>query len=175
MRKIVFALFWAAVLALSACAPPALAASEEIRPVSVEEYGNADAPRIKRVYQLAVSEDPKRIPTEDLIRDGYLYSLMDLTMKNEIGVDTKECTETVTMDTKTGDTAEAIKLLDAQKEVTTEDGYHGTLILDHTSVKVSVKGYKTNTKNITAERTYSKLLDADLDLIPKTISENETP
>ena len=180
MRKLIFAAAAAAVLALSACTPAALAAStaatagEDIKPVSVEEYtwGDFDVLRVKKVYQLAVSEDPRRIPTEDFIRGGYRYSLIDLTMKNEIGVDTKEYTETVTMDTKTGDTTEAMKLLDAQKEVQTEDGYSGTLILDHTSVKVSVKGYKTTTKNITAERTYSKLADADLDLIPKTVTEN---
>ena len=182
MRKRITALLCAAVLSLilTACAPVALAASEavtageDIKPVSVEEYtwGDFDVLRVRKVYQLAVSEDPRRIPTDDFIRGGYKYSLIDLTMKNEIGVDTKEYTETVTMDTKTSDTAEAIRLLDAQKEVQTEDGYTGTLILDHTSVKVSVKGYKTNTKNITASRTYQGLVDADLDLIPKTITEN---
>ncbi|MBQ9347342.1 MAG: hypothetical protein IJT94_08415 [Oscillibacter sp.] len=182
MKKRITALLCAAVLSLilTACAPVAFAASEaatageDIKPVSVEEYtwGGFDVLRVKKVYQLAVSEAPRRIPTDDFIRGGYKYSLIDLTMKNEIGVDTKEYTKTVTMDTKTSDTAEAIRLLDAQKEVQTEDGYTGTLILDHTSVKVSVKGYKTNTKNITASRTYQGLVDADLDLIPKTITEN---
>ena len=48
----------------------------------------------------------------------------------------------------------------------------GKLLLDHTSVRVSVKGYNTSSKNVTATRVYSNLADADLSLIPKSITEN---
>ena len=88
-----------------------------------------------------------------------------------VGADTKEHTETVTKDCKSNDVSEA--LLDAEKSVETPDGYSGKLLLDHESVKVSVKGYKTSSKNISATRVYADLADADLELIPKTITENE--
>ena len=95
-----------------------------------------------------------------------------MTKENVTGVDTKEYTESVTKDCKSNDTAAALNVLDAERTVSTEDGYSGTLLLDHSSVKVAVKGYKTSNKNISASRTYPNLSDADLDLIPKTIKEN---
>lgn len=91
--------------------------------------------------------------------------------KDEVGVDTQPHTETITMDSDTGDLAEVLKRLDAQMEVTTEDGHTGTLVLDHTSVKVEVKGYKTSSRSLSATRTYPSLSDADLSLIPTTITD----
>ena len=158
---------------MAAATLPALAA-DQYYPISVEEYtyGPFDELRVNKVYQLSLSDDPRGIPTEDFERNGRRYYLLDMIRENTIGVDTKEYTETVTMDSDTGDMSAVLKTLDAQMEVTTEDGYTGILILDHTSVKVEVKGYQTSTKNLSASRTYPGLSDADLELIPKTITDN---
>ena len=59
-----------------------------------------------------------------------------------------------------------------QMEYTSEDGYTGTLRLDHTSVQVTTDGYKTSTKSLSATRTYPNLSDADVSLVPKTITDN---
>ena len=67
--------------------------------------------------------------------------------------------------------SEVLKLLDGQKDFTSEDVYSGVLLLDHTSVKVEVKGYSTKSSNLSAARTYPNLSDADLSLVPKTISD----
>ena len=93
-------------------------------PISVESYseGNFDEPRIKKVYQLSLSDDPAGIPTEDFERDGRVYHLLDLIQKDEVGVDTQTHTETVTMDSKTGELSEILKQLDGQKEFTRKDG-----------------------------------------------------
>ena len=151
---------------------PALAA-EQHYPVSVEEYtyGPLDELRINKVYQLSPSDDPSGIPTGEFDRNGRHYYLLDMVRKDEVGVDTQPNTETITMDSDTGDLAEVLKRLDAQMEVTTEDGHTGTLILDHTSVKVEVKGYKTSSRSLSATRTYPSLSDADLALIPTTITD----
>ena len=143
-------------------------------PISVEEYtyGPLDEPRVNKIYQLSLSDDPGLIPTEDFERGGRRFYLLDMIRKNETGVDTQPYTETVTMDSDTGDLSAVLKELDGQMEVTTEDGYTGTLILDHTSVQVEVKGYQTSTKNLSATRVYPSLSDADLDFIPKTITDN---
>ena len=90
MKNRIIALLCAVMLALGALSPPAFAAQGKTQyPVSVEEYteDGTDAHRIKKVYQLSLSDDPAGIPTEDFERDGVLYRLLDLTMKNEIGVD----------------------------------------------------------------------------------------
>lgn len=160
-------------LAVSALADSSGARVTQLYPVSVEEYteGDFDELRIRKVYQLSLSDDPAGIPTEDFERDGHVFRLLDLIRKDEVGVDTQTHTETVTMDSRTGELSEILKQLDGQKDFTTEDGYSGVLLLDHTSVKVEVKGYSTKTKNLSVTRTYSNLSDADLSLVPKTVSD----
>lgn len=142
MKTYMVPLLCALMVLVSCTTLPALAA-EQHYPVSVEEYtyGPLDELRINKIYQLSLSDDPSGIPTEDFDRNGRHYYLLDMVRKDEVGVDTQPHTETVTMDSDTGDLAEVLKRLDAQMEVTTEDGHTGTLVLDHTSVKVEVKGY----------------------------------
>lgn len=171
MKKHIIPLLCAAALLLSMALPTALAAETQY-PISVEEYtdGNFDELRIKKVYQLSLSDDPAGIPTEDFERNGYTFHLLDLIRADEVGVDTQTHTETVTMDSTTGELSEVLKQLEGQKDFTTKDGYSGVLLLDHTSVKVEVKGYNSKTSNLSATRTYPNLSDADLSLVPKTIT-----
>ncbi|MBQ9349182.1 MAG: hypothetical protein IJT94_17890, partial [Oscillibacter sp.] len=42
-------------------------------PTSVEEYGEGDQLRVKRVYQLSPVDDTEGIPTADFERGGYVY------------------------------------------------------------------------------------------------------
>ena len=142
-------------------------------PISVEEYtaGDFDEPRIQKVYQLSLDDDPGLIPTEDFERNGRLYYLLDMTRKDEVGVDTKPHVQTVTRPSDTNNMEKILQTLDAEIEATTEDGYTGTLHLDHTTVKVTTDGYATKTGTVSATRTYPNLSDADLSLVPKTISD----
>ena len=41
----------------------------------------------------------------------------------------------------------------------------------YNSVQTEVKGYATSTRNLSASRTYPNLSDADLALVPKTVTE----
>ena len=54
---------------------------------------------------------------------------------------TQPYTETVTRPSKTNDMAQVLQALEAEMEVTTAEGYAGTLHLDHTSVQVKTDGY----------------------------------
>lgn len=143
-------------------------------PISVEEYtyGETEEPRINKVYQLSLSDDPSGIPTEDFVRNGRRYFLLDMTRKNEVGVDTKPHIETVTQASNTDDMETILQKLSAELEITTEDGYTGTLQLDHTTVKVTVDGYATKTQGLSASRSYPNLSEADVSLIPKSIEDN---
>lgn len=174
MKKRITMLLCTAILLLGITVPPALAAGGPYYPISVEEYtaGNFDELRINKVYQLSLSDDPSGIPTEDFVRDGRRYYLLDMIKEDEVGVDTHDYTETVTQDSDTKDLSVILKQLDPHKEVTTEDGYTGLLALDYTSVSVEAKGYKTSTKSLSATRTYPNLSDADLSLVPKTITDS---
>ena len=134
-------------------------------------YGSLDEPRVEKVYQLSLSDDPSGIPTEDFVRNGRLYYLLDMTRKNEVGVDTKPHIETISQASDTNDMETILQQLNAELEVTTEDGYTGILHLDHTTVKVTADGYATKTQALSASRSYPNLSEADVSLIPKSIEE----
>lgn len=171
MRKRILGLFFAFVLTLC-MAVPALA-KETFYPVSVDEYtaGDFDELRINKVYHLSLSDDPSGIPTDDFVRNGRHYYLLDLIRKDEVGVDTQPYTKTVTLPSATNNMESVLQSLEAEKEVETEEGYSGILKLDHTSVHVTVDGYKSSTKNHSTTRTFPNLSDADLSLLPKTVTE----
>lgn len=173
MKKRIVMLLCTAVLALGLTLAPAMASGGPFYPIKVDEYtyGPLDELRISKVYQLSLSDDPSGIPTEDFERGGRRYYLLDMIKEDEIGVDTQDYTDTITMDSDTNDLSKILKQLEPHREVTTEDGHTGLLALDYTSVKVEAKGYKTNTRSLSATRTYPNLSDADLELIPKTITD----
>lgn len=177
MKKTI-SMFTAMLLLCAIFAFPAHAAEEgkssHYYPISVDEYigGDFDEPRIQKVYQLSLDDDPAKIPTEDFVRNGRLYYLLDMTRQDEIGADTKSHVQTVTLPSDTNNMEKILQTLDAEIEVTTEDGYTGKLHLDHTTVKVTTDGYATKTGTVSASRTYSNLSDADLSLMPKSISDN---
>lgn len=152
---------------------PEAGQSASYYPVSVEEYtyGDFDELRINKTYQLSLADDPSLIPTEDFVRNGRRYYLLDMTRKDEVGVDIQTHTEAVTKPSDTNDLETILQRLDAEMEVTTEDGYVGILRLDHTSVQVSTDGYATKTNTLSASRSYPNLSEADLSLIPKSIED----
>jgi hypothetical protein len=179
MKKSVSLLITALILC-TALSLPAFAAEEPAPgkdscyyPISVEEYtyGPLDELRIDKVYQLSLDDDPGGIPTEDFVRGGRLYYLLDMTKKDEVGVDTKPYIHTITQPSDTNNMEAVLQQLDAELEVTTEDGYTGTLHLDHTTVQVTTDGYATKTGSVSASRTYPNLSEADLSLIPKTVED----
>ncbi len=154
-------------------AEPEAGQSASYYPISVEEYtyGPLDELRINKVYQLSLSDDPSLIPTEDFIRNGRRYYLLDMTRKDEVGVDIQTHTETITQASDTNSLEAILQRLDAEMEVATEDGYVGILRLDHTSVQVTTDGYATKTSTLTASRSYPNLSEADVSLIPKSIED----
>ena len=159
--------------ATALAAEPEAGQSASYYPVSVEEYtyGDFDELRINKTYQLSLSDDPSLIPTEDFVRNGRRYYLLDMTRKDEVGVDIQTHTEAVTQASDTNNLETILQRLDAEMEVTTEDGYVGILRLDHTSVQVTTDGYATKTSTLTASRSYPNLSEADTSLIPKSIED----
>ena len=135
MKKRIVTLLCTAVLTLGLTMAPAMASGGPFYPIKVEEYtyGPLDELRINKVYQLSLSDDPSGIPTEDFVRGGRQYYLLDMIKEDEVGVDTQDYTDTITVDSDTNDLSKILKQLDAHREVTTEDGYTGLLALDYTS------------------------------------------
>ena len=161
--------------ALLACslAIPAMAA-DVLYPVEVTEYMEGDSSRLKKIYVLAPTDDPSLIPTEDFDREGQTYTLLDITRQDQVETDTRDYTETVTLESKTKDMDAILPQLTATLEVDTEEGYTGVLTLDTASIRVEAAGYSTSTRTVTAARTYPNLSDADVSLIPKSIEDGGT-
>ena len=126
MKRILTAL--CALALFAAGATPALAAESSLPscyyPISVEEYtyGPLDELRISKVYQLSLSDDPGLIPTGDFERGGRYFYLLDMTRKDEVGVDVRTHTETVTLARDTDKMDDILRRLDAEVEITTADG-----------------------------------------------------
>lgn len=158
--------------ALLACslAIPAMAA-DVLYPVEVTEYMEGDSSHLKKIYVLAPTDDPSLIPTEDFDREGQTYTLLDITRQDQVETDTRDYTETVTLESKTKDMDAILPQLTATLEVDTEEGYTGVLTLDTASIQVEAAGYSTSTRAVTAARTYPNLSDADVSLIPKSIED----
>ena len=159
--------------ATALAAEPEAGQSASYYPISVEEYtyGPLDELRVNKTYQLSLLDDPSLIPTEDFVRNGRRYFLLDMTRKDEVGVDIQTHTETITQASDTNNLETILQRLDAEMEVTTEDGYVGILRLDHTSVQVTTDGYATKTSTLSASRSYPNLSEADTSLIPKSIED----
>nr|WP_326185948.1 hypothetical protein [uncultured Oscillibacter sp.] len=161
-----------AALLTWAMACPALAAGSTAYPVSVTEEAGGDHPRLMKTYVLSTSDDPANIPTEDFEREGFTYTLLDLTWQDNSETETRDYTETVTLESKSKDMDAIMPQLTATLEVETEEGYTGVLTLDTASIQVEAAGYATSAHTVSASRTYPNLSDADVSLIPKTVEDS---
>lgn len=174
--KRMIALSLAALLVCGALPCAALAADEApanaLYPTEVIEHTDGDYPRLEKIYVLNTWEDPAGIPTDDFVREGVTYTLLDLTRQDNVERETKPHTETITLESDSKDMDKILPLLSATREVTTEDGYTGLLTLDTASIKTEASGYGSSTRTVTATRNYPNLSDADVSLIPKTTEDN---
>lgn len=171
MKK--FASLTLAVLLACALACPALAAGAgALYPAEIVESTEGGYSRLEKIYHLTAADDPADIPTADFEREGYQYTLLDLTRTDKAETDTKYYSETVTFDSSSKDMDTILPQLAATCEADTEDGYSGTLTLDTANIKVEASGYSSSSRTVSATRTYPNLSDADLSLVPKTTQES---
>lgn len=153
---------------------PALAAEDAatLYPENIVEYSEGDYLRLNKVYTLSATDDPTLIPTADFERDGKTYTLLDMTRHDNTETDIKNYAETVTLSSKTKNMEKIIARLEPSMEITTEDGYAGSLALDMAGIKVEEAGYGSSSRTVTTTRCYPNLSDADTAFIPKTIEDN---
>ena len=165
------------VLALSiSLAPAALAAAppeptqpSPCYPTTVTR--SEDGGEVRKMYDLGPEDDPGGIPRSDFDQDGYHYTLTDLLKQELPANESRQHTETVSMNSKSKDMGAVLALLPQTKEFITEDGLSGVLTLKLDTVKVEVAGYGSSTKTVTATRTYPGLADQDTQYIPKSIQD----
>ena len=164
----------AAVLCLTmTLAPTALAAGtnevEICYPTAITQ--SEDGTELRKLYDLGPEDDPGGIPRSDFEQDGYHYTLTDLLKQELPANESRQHTETVSVNSKSKDMGAVLALLPQTKEFITEDGLSGVLTLKLDTVKVEAAGYGSSTKTVTATRTYPGLADQDTQYIPKTIQD----
>ena len=141
------------------CYPTAVARSE-------------DGTEIRKLYDLSPEDDPAGIPRSDFEQDGFHYTLIDLLKQELPENESRQHTETVSLESKSKDMESVLALLPQEKEFITDDGLAGTLTLRLETVQVEVSGYGSTTKEISATRSYPNLAGQDTQYIPKTVEDN---
>ena len=172
----------AAVLCLTMALSPSAFAAESVvisqssappevcYPTSVSR--SEDGTEIRKYYDLGPEEDPAGIPRFDFEQDGFRYTLIDLLKQELPENESRQHTETVSLESKSKDMESVLALLPQEKEFITEDGLSGVLTLQLDTVQVEVAGYGSSTREVSATRSYPNLASQDTANIPKTIEDN---
>ena len=157
---------------LMALMPSAHAAElpEVCYPTSVQ--CSEDKTELKKIYDLTPEADPKGIARSDFERDGYHYTLVELLRQELPQEESREHTETVSLQSAKKDMESVLAILPQEKEFITDDGLIGTLTLRLDTVQIEPSGYGSTTKEISAKRSYPNLAEQDTQYLPKSIEEN---
>ena len=127
---------------------------------------------VRKTYEMQVDEEPSAQAKQSFEQDGYSFVLTDMLRQELPERQSKAYTETVTVNSGSKELTAILPLLADTKEITTEDGFTGTLKLDTSTITVEPAGYKNNSWTVSATRTYPNLSSMDLEYIPKTTTEN---
>lgn len=123
--------------------------------------------QVIKTYTLAPEDDPQELIEEPFELEGYLYTFADIVKTENQVEDSKQKTETVTIET----TKDDLDLILEQLSPTIDynDGqYHGTLALDHTSIHTEAIGYTTKSYTVTATKTIGPVDRNDMSYVPAT-------
>ena len=156
---------------LMALMPSAHAAElpEVCYPTSVQ--CSEDKTELKKIYDLTPEADPKGIARSDFERDGYHYTLVELLRQELPQEESREHTETVSLQSAKKDMESVLAILPQEKEFITDDGLIGTLTLRLDTVQIEPSGYGSSTKQLSVKRNYPNLAEQDTQYIPKSIED----
>ena len=130
-----------------------------------------DKTELKKIYDLTPEADPKGIARSDFERDGYHYTLVELLRQELPQEESREHTETVSLQSAKKDMESVLAILPQEKEFITDDGLIGTLTLRLDTVQVEPSGYGSSTKQLSVKRSYPNLAEQDTQYIPKSIED----
>lgn len=158
-----------AMLTLPAWAAADLADPGAVLPVDI--IVDQEGREIRKVYDLSPNTDPSALPMEAFQRDGVQYECADVLREVVIGTETKTITQEESAESSKKDMETILGLFPQEKEITTEEGYTGTVRLDLDSIKTEPAGYGSSTSAVTTTRSYPNLASADINHLPKTVTE----
>ena len=110
--------------ALAADFEPAVPNAKVCYPTAIVR--NDDGTELKKIYDLSPEDDPAGIARSDFEKDGYHYTLVDLLRQELPENESRQHTETVSLESKSKDMESVLALLPQEKEFITEDGLSTT-------------------------------------------------
>ena len=146
----------------------------KVYPADVKELRDGGNWQIIKTYELNANEKPEDIPRESFERSGWKFTLTDIIRKETANAETREHTETVTLNTDTKELEKILPLLSQTMEYKAEDGFVGIISLDVSSIKVETAGSKTSSYTMSVTREYPHLSTNDTSLVPKTVTDRGT-
>ena len=161
------------LLALSTFAISALA-DDALTPQEIVQSTVDDYTVVEKIYVLPKGSDEDLIPTESYTENEVKFEYVETKLHDNSEEDTKEHVENVSYHTSTNDAEAVVALFAPTLEITTEDGYIGTLTFDHSTLELTPAGYSSRKFTVTEERSYPNLASADTSLVPKTIDKDGT-
>lgn len=145
------------------------AASE---PVEIIRGQTEDKQTIEKVYILQKDENPDEISRDAFTEAETEYTFVEMKTQDNSKEETKEHSETVSIQTSTGNAQAVIPKFKTELDISTEDGFTGKLEPDFSTLNIVAAGYGKQTYTITENRTYPNLMDADTSLVPKSINKD---
>lgn len=129
---------------------------------------------IEKVYVLPADEPEEPIPTDSFTEGDVKYEFVELLREDSMSDDTKDYSESFSLKSSTGDTQAIIAMFEPTKEISTEDGYTGTVEADFSTLSVKSAGTGSQSYTLTERRSYPNMDSADTSAVPKTIVQNGT-
>lgn len=124
-----------------------------------------------KVFELDPSASPDQLEEEPFELLGYRYSLFSITKDENEFHDSKEYSEIVFLETSTKDMEKILGELQPSIQYD-ENGYSGSLRLNHTSISTEASGHSSRYYSVNDTKTINNLERNDPSLIPKSTDKN---
>lgn len=127
--------------------------------------------QVVKTYTIAPGDDPQELVEEPFELEGYLYTFADIVKMENHVEESRQQTETVTVETSKKDLSVILEQLAPTIEF--DDGtYTGTLSLDHTSLHTEAAGYTSRSSTLSDTKTIGPLDRNDMSYVPATTVKN---
>lgn len=127
--------------------------------------------QVIKTFTITPDADPQDLIEEPFILEGFLYTFSDIVKVENRVEDTKQGTETVTVETAKKDLSAVLEKLPPTMEY--DDGkYAGTLALDHTSIHTEAAGYENRSSTLSTTKTIGPVDRNDMSYVPATAVKN---
>lgn len=127
--------------------------------------------QVVKTYTISPEADPQELVEEPFELEGYLYTFADIVKVENHVEDSRQQTETVTVETAKNDLSVILEQLAPTLEYD-DDLYSGTLSLDHTSLHTEAAGYTSRSSTLSETKTIGPLDRNDMSYVPATTVKN---